>query len=125
MALNARLSEKWDQRLYNWVLWRGPQGGKVSSAYNGEQYNGTGYRVPTVPVQLGDALDVDALMERLRVAQGTRHLYRALEVWTFAKGTRGEQAALLAISTRTLYAHVEAGKALLEHMSHVRRSPKK
>lgn len=136
MALSRVISEAWDQRLENWARWRKPfpaaardvepstfatsaETAAVSSAYDGEAYR-TGYRTSTIPVMLGDALDVDTMMERLRRVQATKHLYDALEMWAAGKGTRAMQARLLAVSERTFYYRVDAGKELLQAM---RRRP--
>lgn len=129
MSLSPVLWEKWDRLLYNWILWRGPDDvpsdadARISTIYTGEEYRG-GYRNTSPPVLSGDAMDTDALMSMLRDTKAYKHLYRALKEWTLNDGTRGMQAARLAIHENTLRAHVEAGIELLESMWRERRQSK-
>lgn len=130
MPISPVLSEKWDRRLYNWLVWQYSGGGdgwgldaKISSAYRGKQYGRTGYRTISIPVIAGEATDTDRLLHA--VFRENKGVHGALIAWTKNEGERGTQAAKLGIHRSTYYDRVDAGKQLLEQLERQRRNKKK
>lgn len=129
MPISQFLSDKWDARLYNWLLWKGPDGEGsqqksegVSSAYSLEEFGEHGcrggYRESGKAILSGEATDTDTLMLKLRANKtfGER-IYKALVVWTINDGTRGAQAARLSTHPDTFKDWVDSGKRELERLS--------
>ena len=121
MALSAYLSDKWDQRLYNWLLWLAGDPAHspgVSSIYDPARWRRGSRRASGLAVLAGDAEETDDYM--LAIAQDTAHggdrVYAALVEWTRDNGTRGMQAARLAMHADTYRAVVDSGKRWLEDL---------
>ena len=121
MPVSAVIAEKWDRRLYNWLLWQsaGGSGGsgavRISSAYRGRIF-GRGYRVFSAAsaVSSGEAMDTDRLLHEVR--RRAPACFDALIAWASDDGDRGQQAARLSIHRSTYYDRVDAGRQLLEEL---------
>ena len=103
MSLSAARSAWWDDRLYNWALWkRGANslGSSASDCY----YGGDDTRPP--PPLVGEAFDTDRLIRQLPPAQ--QQALEAVYVWSI--GTLDERAAALGIHRNTLRNRVDAAK---------------
>lgn len=128
MPISKFLAEKWEARLYNWLLWKGPDGKGsqdksegVSSAYSLEEFgqgHRGGYSESGKAVLSGEAMDTDALMLKVRLdrAFGER-IYKALVVWAINDGTRGAQAGRLSTQLDTFKDWVDSGIRQLERLS--------
>lgn len=127
MPVSEFIAEKWDRRLYNWLLWmssddtNASRWAKISSAYRGQQF-GAGYREAGTAVLSGEAMDTDALM--VVVQRRNPSIYDALVAWTLNDGTRGAQAARLGVHRDTLRDRVDSGLSMLERMDTERRYSK-
>ncbi len=122
MPISDFLSNKWDEKLHNWILWLSTnadrQGAaKISSVYRPE-LSQHGYREGGHAVLSGDAMDTDKLMVKIQADKkhGIR-IYRALVAWTINDGTRGAQAARLSTHQDTYKDWVDSGKRELERLS--------
>lgn len=120
MPISEFLSNKWDERLYNWLLWLNPEGfggGDVSmsSIYRPElTQRGTERTSGRNAVLSGPAMDTDKLMVRIQ-AKDVR-MYEALKQWTANDGTRAQQAARVPIHHDAYKDIVDSGKRVLERM---------
>ena len=123
MPISDFMSNKWDARLYNWLLWRSGEdraggGVKISSAYSMEDFgtgSRSGYRECGVTVLAGEAMDTDRLMVEIEASD--HRIYAALVEWTRNDGTRGAQAARLSTGGDTYRDWVDSGKRELERLS--------
>lgn len=129
MSISRVLREKWERLLGNWLLWRvdalsvANGGAKISSIYSGEEFRSKSYRNKPPPVLIGEARDTDKLMLELQKPK-TNYLYRAVVEWARNDGTRGAQAARLALHERTYLAHVEGAIGYLEALWLMRKFKK-
>lgn len=121
MPISPVIAEKWDRRLYNWLLWKAVDGGgagevRISSAYRGRVFGKGGYRSfgPAQAVASGEAMDTDSLM--IEVRRRAPKVYDALLAWTLNDGDRGAQAARLCVHKTTYYDRVDAGYRLLDDL---------
>lgn len=120
MALDARLSEKWEPRLYRWHLWSERTGPRISSAYS--------ERVGSAALPDDVMRDADrhvltgSLLSALRVRD--KRLHAAILEYVRDEGTRGAQAARLSIHPDTYRARVNGAMVLLEVMHNARRRPR-
>ena len=122
MPISKFLADKWNSRLYNWLLWRnatneGLSGdAKISSIYRPELCQG-GYREPRVAVVSGEAMDTDALMMAMRNASTMQRIHDALVEWAFNDGTQGAQAKRLDTDRWSYADWVDTGVRWLEGRS--------
>ena len=120
MPISPYLVNKWDARLYNWLLWLGTEGqgsstfAKISSIYRPEMWQ-RGYGREGNAVLSGEALDTDRLM--VRVQMEDERVYSALLSWTINDGTRGAQAQRLSMHQDTYRDLVDSGIRMLERMA--------
>ena len=103
MSLSAVRSAWWDERLYNWALWKRGANSLGSSASDG-YYGGDDTRPP--PPLVGEAFDTDRLIRQLPTDQ--QQALEAVYVWSI--GTLDERAAALGIHRNTLRNRVDAAK---------------
>ena len=102
-SLSAARSAWWDERFYNWALWKRGANSLGSSASDGH-YGGDDTRPP--PPLVGEAFDTDRLIRQLPPAQ--QQALEAVYVWSI--GTLDERAAALGIHRNTLRNRVDAAK---------------
>lgn len=102
-SLSAARSAWWDERLYNWALWKRGANSLGSSASDG-YYGGDDTRPP--PPLVGEAFDTDRLIRQLPTDQ--QQALEAVYVWSI--GTLDERAAALGIHRNTLRNRVDAAK---------------
>lgn len=119
MAIDPRLSAKWEGKLYRWALWSERTGPRISSAYSGKVGNGAQVDVMG---QDRESMDTDSLLLTLRGKDA--RLHRAICEYIREDGTRGAQAARLGIHQDTYRARVNAALVLLELMHRARRNQK-
>lgn len=122
MPISPFLQEKWDARLYNWLLWRSADGegggdAKISSIYRPELAQ-RGYRDAGDTFLSGEAMDTDALMQAIRADKDMgERIYGALAEWAGNDGTRGAQASRLGTHQDTYKDWVDSGMRRLERLS--------
>ncbi len=120
MPISAYLMNKWDARLYNWLLWLGTAGhgsssfAKISSIYRPELWQ-RGYGTPGNAVLSGEAMDTDRLMVRIQADDD--RVYSALLSWAINEGTRGAQAQKLSMHQDTYRDLVDSGVRMLDRMA--------
>lgn len=121
MSLPERTFETWEARLATWAT-RHTTGAPISSAYRGPITTATSNATP-LPRGVS-TMDLDRLMHELE--RKLPHAYRALVAWVRGPGSRGEQAARLALHRNVYRKRVEAAIAYLEALSsqHPKRQPK-
>jgi hypothetical protein len=108
------LEKRWDDRLNAWAEYMhfAEDGSRVhiSPVYNkigrGRPGEGDG-----VPIYVGEALDTDALYQKL-----PEHLKRAVWVWYVETGTIGQKAERMSVHSDTLTDRVRAAKHRLEDL---------
>lgn len=101
--LSAARSAWWDDRLYNWALWK--RGGKSTGLFASDGYYGGDDTRPPPPL-VGEAFDTDRLIRQLPPDQ--QQALEAVYVWSI--GTLDERAAALGIHRNTLRNRVDAAK---------------
>lgn len=106
-SLSAARSAWWDERLYNWALWKRGANSLGSSASDGH-YGGDDTRPP--PPLVGEAFDTDRLIRQLPPDQ--QQALEAVYVWSI--GTLDERAAALGIHRNTLRNRVDAAKGRVD-----------
>ncbi len=128
MPISQFLSDKWDEKLHNWLLWLGTgaggsNGAKISSIYKPElSQRGTERTEGRNAVLSGDALDTDALMVAIQIKDNRMH--DVLISWTLNDGTRGAQSNRLSLHPDTYKDIADSGKRELEQMSRRRNHGK-
>ena len=119
MAIDERLSRKWERKVYEWALWRAKAGAPISPAYSG--------RIPTGKHRdHGEVIDTDMLLSAMRKIKQARgqSLFAAIVEWTKNEGTRGAQAVRLGIHPDTYRARAEGAMIMLEILYRARRNQK-
>lgn len=119
MPLSSFLSSKWDQRLYNWMLWASGDPARsagVSSIYDPSRWRRGSRRASGLAILAGDAEETDDYMMQIAQdkAHGGERVFAALVEWTRDNGTRGMQAARLSMHVDTYREIVDSGKRWLE-----------
>lgn len=119
MPISSYLSNKWDQRLYNWILWASGNPARsagVSSIYDPARWRRGSRRAAGLAILAGDAEETDDYL--MAIMQDKEHggdrVYAALVEWTRDNGTRGMQAARLSMHVDTYREIVDSGKRWLE-----------
>lgn len=133
LPINKFLSDKWDDRLYNWSLWLDAGGSDrssdgVSSIYDPSTWQrGSGYRSGGTGLISGEAEDTNCMLLTIQTDSkaGGDRIYKALEAWAKNYGSRGSQAARLATSEDSYYDWVDSGKRWLERLDRSRKKPGK
>ena len=113
-SLSAARSAWWDERFYNWALWKRGGNSLGSSASDG-YYGGDDTRPP--PPLVGEAFDTDRLICLLPVEQ--QQALVAVYVWSI--GTLDDRAAELGIHRNTLRNRVDAAKGGVDALYWQRR----
>ena len=126
MPISKYLSDKWDERLYNWVLWLGATVASgsscaISSAYQPE-LGRSGYREPKNAILSGPAMDTDRLM--VAIQEKDKRIYDCLKEWTINDGTRGQQAVRVRVHPDAYKDIVDSGKRELENMDRANQTRK-
>lgn len=108
--------EKWDARLENWALWK--TGAQTASASSGAYRSGPALEwwkcPPRKPQALvGDALDVDRLIQRLTAEH--QEAIRVVYLWTYPESLEDRARAMdPPVHRNTLTNRVNAAKVALE-----------
>lgn len=102
-SLSAARSAWWDERFYNWALWK--RGGKSTGLFASDGYYGGDDTRPPPPL-VGEAFDTDRLVRLLASEQ--QQALEAVYVWSV--GTFEERADALGIHRNTLRNRVDAAK---------------
>jgi hypothetical protein len=111
------LEERWDKRLENWALWviNGGATPGTSGAY-GFIGGGSSSTSSGVPALVGEALDTDALVQKLE-----NSLKQAVVAWYVWTGTVEERARDADVHRDTLTDRVKRARFRLEELSWQRR----